>query len=277
MSIEVLNTKKLHPGQIKAAVFDFDGTISTLRHGWEQVMRPMMLEMIYGTGTLQPEWEQQVDSYIDSSTGIQTVYQMRWLAEQVALHNPESPKHDEWWYKDEYNRRLMENVSDRIAAIRTGKAQPEDYRIAGAFAFLQQLSQHGLRLYAASGTDHADVVKEAEILDVARFFDGISGAPERQAACSKEAVIKNLLQQEGLAGEELLLVGDGKVEISLGVECGAYTLGIASDEEKRQGVNPIKRQRLVLAGAHAITGDFLEAKALLDLLGIWAAGKEGNQ
>ena len=33
---------------IKAAVFDFDGTISTLRCGWEEVMEPLMLECISG-------------------------------------------------------------------------------------------------------------------------------------------------------------------------------------------------------------------------------------
>ena len=28
-------------------LFDFDGTISTLRCGWEKVMKPLMLEMIH--------------------------------------------------------------------------------------------------------------------------------------------------------------------------------------------------------------------------------------
>ena len=33
---------------VRAVLFDFDGTISTLRCGWEAVMKPLMLEMISG-------------------------------------------------------------------------------------------------------------------------------------------------------------------------------------------------------------------------------------
>jgi len=62
------------------------------------------------------------------------------------------------------------------------------------------------------------------------------------------------------------VVGDGRVEISLGREFGALTLGVASDEEARCGINPVKRARLIKAGAHAITGDFCDAEAILDWL-----------
>ena len=64
-------------------VFDFDGTLSTLRCGWEQIMQPMMLEMICPDGPCPPELEARVAAYIDQSTGIQTVRQMQWLAGQV--------------------------------------------------------------------------------------------------------------------------------------------------------------------------------------------------
>ena len=33
---------------VRAVLFDFDGTVSTLRCGWEAVMKPLMLEMISG-------------------------------------------------------------------------------------------------------------------------------------------------------------------------------------------------------------------------------------
>lgn len=278
MSIEVIGSTPLQKGQIKAAIFDFDGTISTLRHNWEGVMRPMMLEMISGTdGPYPPALEAEVDDYIDKSTGIQTVYQMRWLAQQVAEKNPAAAAHDEWWYKDEYNRRLMENVQQRIDAIRSGSAQPKQYLIEGSAAFLQALSERGIHLFAASGTDHGDVVKEAGILGVAHWFEKISGAPERQAACSKEAVIKSLIEEEGFEGGQLLLVGDGKVEIQLAVQHGGYALGIASDEEARHGVNPVKRQRLLEAGASAIIGDFNQLPQLLALLGLADNEGEGRQ
>ena len=46
--MENLHPEKRPGGKIRAAIFDFDGTFSTLRHGWERVMGPLMLEMISG-------------------------------------------------------------------------------------------------------------------------------------------------------------------------------------------------------------------------------------
>ena len=49
---------------------------------------------------------------------------------------------------------------------------------------------------------------------------------------------------------------------------GARAIGLASDEEHRHGVNPVKRERLVKAGADIITGDFNELNELLTFLGL---------
>jgi hypothetical protein len=64
----------------------------------------------------------------------------------------------------------------------------------------------------------------------------------------------------------LAVIGDGKVEMALGREFGAITLGIASDEENRCGINNVKRTRLIKAGAHALTGDFIEKDEILSWL-----------
>ncbi|MBO5126955.1 MAG: HAD family hydrolase, partial [Clostridia bacterium] len=63
-------------GTLDAAVFDFDGTLSKLRAGWETVMGPLMCECIPGD---TEEVRALVEKYIDESTGIQTIFQMRWL------------------------------------------------------------------------------------------------------------------------------------------------------------------------------------------------------
>lgn len=267
--LEILHPDRLPGGKIRAAIFDFDGTFSTLRCGWEKVMRPLMLESISGgpASAASEALQREVDDYIDASTGIQTVYQMRWLAQRVEAAGRGVPGRDEWWYKDEYNRRLMEQVGARLARLERGEDRPEDYLIAGAAAFLQALRAHGVEVYLASGTDHGDVLREAAALGVADRFTAIKGAPERQAACSKEAVLRMILDEKGLPGGELLLVGDGKVEIALGAECGAFTLGAATDEEARHGVDPVKRERLIRAGADAVTGDFADLPALLGWLG----------
>ncbi len=252
------------PNRISAAVFDFDGTVSTLRCGWEEVMRPLMLEYV-GMGACSAALEAEVEKYIDESTGIQTIYQMQWLAARVVSAG--GPARDPWFYKDEYNRRLMARVALKKRAVENGAVPPDNYLIAGALPFLRALKEQGVTLYLASGTDDADVKKEAALLGAAALFDEIHGAPARQAACSKEAVISALLTGQNLSGERLLVVGDGKVEIALGKQYGAFTLGAATDERARRGVNEVKRRRLLSAGADAITGDFTDLPALMRWLG----------
>lgn len=253
--------------KVKAALFDFDGTLSTLRHGWENIMEPLMLEMISGPAPIDENMIREVRGYIDQSTGVQTFYQMKWLAEAVKRYgkSPGAPE-DPWWYKEEYIRRLMEPVEKRKRSIRSGAKSPEDYLVKGSEKFLQALLDHGIEIYVASGTDHPDVCEEAEVLTLKKYFKEIAGAPPGKADCSKEAVLKKLVAGHGLRGPELAVVGDGKVEIALGREAGAITLGVASDEDRLCGVNPVKRERLVRAGAHAIAGDYENTDEILEWL-----------
>lgn len=265
---EILHKEHLPKGSIRAAIFDFDGTISTLRCGWEKVMKPMMVEMI-GDGKRDDEGlHRLVDEYIDSSTGIQTVYQMRWLTRQVQKFGLNPEIHDEWLYKDEYNRRLMKSVSQRIKHIEDGKDDRANYLVKGSEEFLRALREKGVELYLASGTDHNDVMYEAEVLGLKDCFNYIKGAPERKASCSKEAVLRMILEEKQLSGDSLLMVGDGKVEIALGAENNAYTLGAATDEMRREGINPVKRERLIKAGADVIVGDFAARDEIFDWMGI---------
>ncbi len=266
---ELRNTEKFPEGKIKAAIFDFDGTFSTLRCGWEKVMRPLMLEQISGgkAEDASEELKKEVDEYIDQSTGIQTVYQMQWLKEMVEAEGRGVEGRDEWWYKQQYNDRLMEQVSVRLDRLEKGLDDPSDYLIKGALDFLFELKKHGVETYLASGTDHKDVMREAHALGVDKYFTMIKGAPEHMAACSKEAVIRMILEEKNIKGEELLLIGDGKVEIALGKEAGGFAIGAATNEEALEGVNEVKRQRLIKAGADIITGDFTELNALMSWLG----------
>lgn len=266
--MEILKGRTVQ-GPVRAVLFDFDGTISTLRWGWESVMKPLMLEMISGGRGWDTTLEQEVDNYINESTGIQTIHQMKWLAARVHQEgrNPDAPE-DPWWYKAEYNRRLMENVSARLDALNTGRVMRENYLIAGSEAFLNVLCDRGVKLYVASGTDHPDVINEVSALGLTKYFTQIAGSPLDSENCSKEKVIAQLMESERLQGADFAVIGDGKVEIRLGAEAGARTIGLASDEESRHGVNPVKRERLLKANADVITGDFLELAELLAFLGL---------
>ena len=71
-----------------------------------------------------------------------------------------------------------------------------------------------------------------------------------------------------MRGDQLAVVGDDKVEIAIGRENGARTLGVASDERALTGINPLKRTRLVRAGADAIVGDFTDAELMGGFFGL---------
>lgn len=247
---------------IKAVLFDFDGTISTLRQGWEEIMEPLMVEMICGGQDKKQQIIEEVKQYIDKSTGIQTIYQMIWLKDKVEEYGINPEIKDPWEYKAEYNRRLLKMVNSRLEKLERGELNQNDFIIKGSIDFLNKLKERGLELFLASGTDHPDVVHEAKVLGVKKYFTRIAGAPIDRVDSSKEAVIFHLLQERGLDGKELMVIGDGKVEISLGVEKGAIALGMATDEVKREGINPWKRKRLIKAGAHLIAGDFFNYKKI---------------
>jgi phosphoglycolate phosphatase-like HAD superfamily hydrolase len=267
--MEIIVSHNPNAYQLKVIVFDFDGTLSVLRRGWEKIMEPMMLEMLTAGDHADPGLASEIRAYVDQSAGIQTIYQMQWLAERIrSSGNPMDLPGDPWWYKAEYNRRLMRPVQKRIRTIRPGHKSPDDYLVKGSRAFLDALKSAGILLFAASGTDHVDVTREASVLGVSGYFQEIIGAPGGKMDCSKERLIQDLITARSFRSSEVAVIGDGKVEIALGRKFGALTLGIASNEVRRCGVNPVKRERLVKAGAHAIAGDFTELDRLLSWLGI---------
>lgn len=243
--------------KIKAAIFDFDGTLSALRCGWENIMLPMMVEYT------AKEAEEECRKYIDESTGIQTIHQMKWLCQKAGEYgNPKNAELDPWFFKEEYTRRLNKNVKIKRELLEQSPSKSKQFLIGGAHDFLKLLKDSGVLLYAASGTDEEDVKTEARLLGIDKFFTSINGAKPHSENCSKEAVIAELINGTGIPSESILVCGDGKVEIELGVKNGCITLGVASDEEKLTGINNHKKDRLQAAGADAIIGDFTDKNNL---------------
>ena len=82
--IEIINPKIIR-GKIKFAIFDFDGTISLIRSGWQQIMIPMMVDILMQTPghESRTEIENIVLNYVTRTTGKQTIYQMIRWAEEV--------------------------------------------------------------------------------------------------------------------------------------------------------------------------------------------------
>jgi rfaE bifunctional protein kinase chain/domain len=262
-------------GRVKHAVFDNDGTISALRQGWEQIMAPVMVRAILGDKydsadeTLYHKVKTRVAEYIDKSTGIQTIIQMEALVEMVKEFGIVAEKNilDKFGYKEIYNDALMELVNGRIEKLKSGELDINDYTIKGSLDFVKGLKDKGIKLYLASGTDRDDVIAESKALGYADLFDGgVYGAVGDISKYSKKMVIENIMAENNLQGPELVVFGDGPVEIRESRKRDGIAVGIASDEIRRHGLNIEKRTRLVKAGAHLIVPDFSQHKTLIKLL-----------
>lgn len=262
-------------GHIRYAVFDHDGTISSLRQGWEEIMEPVMMKSILGnhydtvdSGTYH-KVQERVKDFIHKTTGIQTIFQMEGLVALVKEFGfvPENEILDKFQYKELYNDGLMEMVNKRMQKLEAGELGQADYTMKGSVAFLYQLKERGVTMYLASGTDVDDVVNEAKLLGYADLFDGgIYGALKDYTKFSKKMIIEKIIRENNLNGNELAVFGDGPDEIREGRRAGGVSVGITSNELQRFGHNPAKRPRLVRAGAQLLIPDFSQHKKLISLL-----------
>jgi rfaE bifunctional protein kinase chain/domain len=262
-------------GAIRHALFDHDGTVSTLRQGWEPIMEESFLRAILGTEydvadeSVYQHVARCTRDYIQRSTGIETIRQTQALVEMVQDfgHVPAEEILDAFGYKALYLERLMLTVSRRLDKLERGELDVNDFTMKGVLPFLKELRRRGVTLYLASGTDHDDVAREAAALGYADLFDGgifgASGRPDRDV---KKEVIERLIAERGLAGPELVCFGDGPVELREGKRHGGVAVGVASDEVRRYGLNLAKRERLVSAGADLIVPDFSQHTALIQCL-----------
>lgn len=257
-------------------IFDHDGTLSTLRQGWEAIMEPVMVRAILGTSgreadeALSDHVIAAVRNYIDKTTGIQTLVQMKGLVQLVRKFKcvPESEILDEFGYKKLYNEQLSEMVRGRIRKLQLGELSVEDFTIKKAIEFLNVLHRKGVRLYLASGTDREDVEQEAEILGYRSLFGNrIYGAVGDVTREAKRMVLERILADIGdETPNRILTFGDGPVEIRETQKKGGYCVGVASDEIRRYGLSTTKRQRLIEAGAALIIPDYCQMERLLPLL-----------
>jgi rfaE bifunctional protein kinase chain/domain len=269
------NIDFIEKGKIKHAVFDHDGTISVLREGWELVMEPMMIKSILGEEYknvdehLYNRVVNRVRDYIDKSTGIQTVQQMEGLIDLIQEFKvvPKDKILDKFGYKEIFNDALMEMVNKRVDKLNKKELDIQDFAVKGAIEFLNFLSEKGITLYLASGTDKDDVVTEAKAMGYAHLFNGgIYGAIGDISKFSKKMVMEKIIKDNNLQGTELMTFGDGPVEMRECRKVGGIAIGIASDEVRRHGLNIEKRTRLIKAGAHILIPDLSQRNHLQEIL-----------
>jgi rfaE bifunctional protein kinase chain/domain len=260
---------------IRVCMFDHDGTLSTLREGWEGIMESMMVRAVLGekSGRLDAskvnEVQREIRQFIDQSAGVQTVAQMRALIDLVRNfgYADANATLDARGYKDIFNQELMKVVHGRLEQLRSGQLGQDHFQIRNAAPFLRELHRRGVTLYLVSGTDQDDVIAEAQALGYAGFFEGrIFGAVKDNPEDAKRMVLERVISKHGLSGHQFAMFGDGPLEIRETRKRGGVAVGIASNEARAAGVNPSKRKRLVRAGADLIMPDYGSWQSLLDML-----------
>jgi phosphoglycolate phosphatase-like HAD superfamily hydrolase len=251
----------------RVVLFDFDGTLSLIRSGWMDVMVPMMVEILadLNTGESEEELRRVVEDFVWRLTGKETIYQMIALAEAVEARGgkPLEPLA----YKKMYLDRLWDKIASRVEGLRQGQLDPERYLVPGARALLEELKDRGLKMYLASGTDEIYMKEEARLLGITQYFQGgLYGALDDYKSFSKAILIQRILSTADFSGQQILVFGDGFVEIEEVKNVGGVAVGVASEEPACIRIDEWKRRRLIGVGADYIVANFLCREELFSSL-----------
>lgn len=165
-------------------------------------------------------------------------------------------------YLTEYTPKLFklyENVLNafcRDKNLEEAKKDPDKFRIKGSMRFLNFLKDNGVINYFVTGA----VVEEGKGMheEVAGLGYQVGHGQQMEALIGstwdeklpKDVIMHKLLKTLHCKGEEVLIVGDGRSEISAGVAMGAFTIGRLSKNAHRQ------REILETLGVDMIVEDF---------------------
>lgn len=251
----------------RAALFDFDGTLSLIREGWSQLMTEMMTERLREQSLIsEPEAElaRHLHALIMSRNGMPTIRQMEAFVEEVERRR--GAPAEAMIYLNDFHERLMGMVRGRWDALETGAAAAAEWVVPGVHELLGNLHRRGVHLFVASGTEYAHVFHEAGLLRVAEFFPtGINAPRDNDPNFRKAGVIARVLADLGIRGDELIGFGDGMVETAEVKRVGGVAVGVASSEYGSGvgKVNPSKRETLIAAGADVIIPDYTHQAELV--------------
>lgn len=255
-TVELINPH-LRRGPVRAAVFDFDGTVSLIREGWAKVMAGMGVDLL-GDSSQHDRLELEMLML----SGKPSIFQMRRLADEAEATGKPAPPPDE--LLQEFVRRLAAITADRKRRLADGTDPPAAWAVPGTHELLANLRDRGVLLVLASGTPMEAVREEAELLQLTPFFGERVYAPDGHSPnFSKRDVIDELARDHG---EQVIGFGDGYAETVEMKRAGGVAVGVASREAGEPGVNSLKRGMLIDLGADVIVPHYSHPAALADWL-----------
>ena len=253
---------------ISLVVFDFDGTLSWLRHGWPELMIGVFLEQAPERfGFYEPAERDLLLEEILALNGQPSIFQCERLAEMLSRRG--GPPMEPEPMRAEFQRRLDADIARRIEQVRSGVSPVNTYLVHGAKVLTEHAAEMGLKLAILSSTAQERVREEAELLGLTSLFgQNIHGSTGDPRLFTKRAVFERLIRESGCPGISLLSFGDGPVELRETKALGGTAIGVCSDEYRNgSGISdPHKRTVLFAAGADAAIPDYRDACQLLDFL-----------
>src|SRR5690242_13167591 len=131
--LEIVRPEAAAPGA-RAAMFDFDGTLSLIRSGWLDIMLDMMTATLSTLGGGESAEQLRAESFdrVWPHTGNDTLFQMAEFAAMIKARGgmPEDPQ----VYKQRFLDELFGISERRIAHVAAGSAAPDRYLVPGSRA-----------------------------------------------------------------------------------------------------------------------------------------------
>ncbi|HSI11642.1 MAG TPA: HAD family hydrolase [Chthoniobacter sp.] len=254
--------------QITHVVFDFDGTLSWVRHGWPEIMFGVFRRNLpLLDGETAEARTAVLESIVFGMNGRPTIMQMQRFTEVVRERGGGELVAED--LRREFQEQLDAEIAARLLSIRSRAVPHDAFVVFSARPLLERLRAAGVTPIVLSSSIEHRVKEEAEALGLTEYFGPhIYGSGADPTTFSKMAVFQRLLKEEGIQGEHLLSFGDGPVEIAATKELGGLAIAVCSDEDHNGSgiMDPIKRPQLLDAGADAAIPDFRDAVALVDCL-----------
>ena len=157
-----------------------------------------------------------------------------------------------------YEKVLNAFCRDKNLAL--AREDPARFRIAGSPEFMEYLSSHGVKNYFVTGAVvekgmgmYEEVVTLGYRIGHGETVEDIIGSTWTEKL-PKDVIMGRLAEKLGIPGEQILVVGDGRSEISAGVKMGALCVSrLPIQAEYQRGLH----RRL---GTHIIVSDFTDPR-----------------
>ena len=128
--------------------------------------------------------------------------------------------------------------------LEIAKADPERFRIAGSFEWMQFLKENGVKNYFVTGAVvekgmgmHEEVMTLGYRFGEDEMMEDIYGSTWTEKI-PKNVVMQRLMEKMNLKPENVLVVGDGRSEIFAGVEMGALCISrLPKDAEAQRKIH----------------------------------------